>query len=594
MFKKVVWFIGLFVCLFICVSNAQASGFSYADGWFDNNKGQYTVSPTTASTILDNNLNTGYVLKSRESNPVEITLNDAVEVEALTFYVNGESDNASSIRFIFYNKGVQVFEKRFTEVSSYVTLEPSVKFDKIRISNPAGTTSYDYSFLREIEFFDKDSYPVVANIKVNEGYNDATVSYDLPDGALSASFYLNEVYVGSESTGKYTLKNLKSNTEYTLGITTVYKDGISRMITTPFKTKAIPDLPSEFVTVESVTDTTANIFIGISKLPILPKKIVIYDKDNKVVDEYIVMTNVDMRPTIRNMEAGTKYTYRIEAVYQDEVKKSIDLEIQTVEANREVKELTATATSKDINLTWKMPDYKGLDVARIYRQKEDVGMFKRLFMASSNYEPIFETNGTTFKDLTVKADTEYTYKVTTVDTKGNETDGKTVKVRTKKMTVSGGGAEKDENGDYVITWTSPTTGKIKVLVGGKEYAIVSASDKKIVIPKDKMAFDILGNPDVQLVPIDEDGNEGLPSKPGAGEGTGNGGGIGDIVGGSDLADLLSPSNLLKAGMGLVALVGAILLLRMAFVLAPKLIRLIRNALKKEKDVNVYVRRGARE
>nr|WP_011154341.1 hypothetical protein [Lysinibacillus sphaericus]AAP86225.1 LP1G.08 [Lysinibacillus sphaericus] len=269
-------------------------------------------------------------------------------------------------------------------------------------------------------------------------------------------------------------------------------------------------------------------------------------------------------------------------------------DVVNIEALKEVTNLTAIPTAQDVSLKWKMPEYKELEKARIYRQKTDVGLFVRMFRSASTYEPLFETNGTTFKDLTVKADTEYTYKVTTVDTNDNESEGKTIKIRTKKMSVSGGGTEKDENGDYTITWTSPTTGKIKVLVGGKEYAVVSASDKKIVIPKNKMEFDILGNPDVQLIPIDEDGNEGLPSKPGAGEGTGNGGGIGDIVGGSDLADLLSPSNLLKAGMGLVALVGSILLIRMAFILAPKLIRLIRNALKKEKDVNVYVRRGVRE
>ncbi len=144
------------------------------------------------------------------------------------------------------------------------------------------------------------------------------------------------------------------------------------------------------------------------------------------------------------------------------------------------------------------------------------------------------------------------------------------------MGASGGGIEKDPNEDYVITWTNPITGKMKVLVGGKQYAIVPASDKKIVIPKDKMVFDLIGNPDVQLVPIDENGNEGIPSKPG-GSGVGNGGGIGDIVGGGEVGKVVNPENTLKGGVELLKVIGGFILLGLSFLVVPRLIKLIRNS-----------------
>ena len=221
-----------------------------------------------------------------------------------------------------------------------------------------------------------------------------------------------------------------------------------------------------------------------------------------------------------------------------------------------------------------MPLYDDLQFARIYRKKDNSefgAKLKALFVNDDGYIPLFETNGTNFKDLTVASDTAYTYKVTTVDNADNETLGITVKTKTPKMSVGGGGTNIDENGDYLITWESPVTGKIKVLIAGKEHAIVPAADKKIIIPKDKMKFDLLGIPDVQLIPIDDSGNEGIPSKPG-------GGGIGDIIGGGDTAAEITPENTLDMAVGLFLLVGGFLLLGMSFWLVPKLIRLIRQAL----------------
>jgi len=107
-----------------------------------------------------------------------------------------------------------------------------------------------------------------------------------------------------------------------------------------------------------------------------------------------------------------------------------------------------------------------------------------------------------------------------------------------------------------------------------------------------MKFDLIGLPDVQLIPIDEDGNEGVPSKPG---GSGTGGGIGDVVGGEAIGKIINPENLLVVVMALLLLIGGFILLALAFELVPKFVKMIRNAFKSNrKDVNVYTRRRIEE
>lgn len=577
--KKILAFVFILTVLNVTTTNAFAADaqlfstqYDYRNGYFDNNSNYTTDTPELIDNIITNGKPKGTIIFNKEEKinllGIYVTLWGGAEIN---FYDANDNKTAS----------LTVPSARYwREAYQYYTL-PNVKVKKLVVA------STDVNPIREFEMFVGEVEAPVAALKVDESYTKAIVSWANPSKAhYSKKIYLNNVLVKEikDGSNSYELTNLKSNEEYEVKVVVHYgatgeEEGLPASM--KFKTKKFNDLADL-----KVSDIKHNSATLIYKLPEGAKSLEIYDEKNKLID---TTTNKNAY-VINNLQGETNYTYTVRVVYENgETSEKQQVKFATVEADREVLSLTATSTAADVSLKWKMPTYKALDVARIYRQKEDAGTFARMFRSASTYEPIFETNGTTFKDLTVKADTEYTYKVTTVDTTDNETDGKTVKIRTKKMNVSGGGTEKDENGDYVITWTSPTTGKIKVLVGGKEYKIVQASDKKIVIPKDKMVFDIIGKPDVKLIPIDDDGNEGTPSKPG---GTGNGGGIGDIVGGSDLAETLSPENILKSGMSLFVLIGAILLLRLSFVIVPKLIRLIRNAISKKH--NVYERRGVKE
>lgn len=494
-----------------------------------------------------------------------------------SFYVHGKSENIFEVEFydakgrsIKIVQALEIREKSFVEVVKKVDV---LNVKKIVLRSGA----YWVSDIREFDINLSEVYLPVFKISSAATEKSIKINWELPNHKK-----LVDVKVNGKSVGKvkeYTAQKLESNKEYEYNITAVYSDGTE--INTVYKTRTLVDKtpPGEIKNLK-IKQNGEDVELSY-ELPTDDdfEYVVIKRNGWTIANGYKDATYLD-----KDLNYNQEYTYEI-ITYDKNRNGSKPVTGKITLVTQEVTNLKANAKYDEVELTWNLPNADGFKKAVIYRKNNDVSMFARMF--KSNETALFETNGTQFKDLTVDADTSYTYRVASVYEE--ETKGTTVSVKTPKVIASGGGTNKDDNGDYVITWTKPTDGKIKVMVGGKEYAIVPASDKKIIIPKDKMKFDIIGNPDVLLIPIDDGGSEGIPSKPGAGEGTGNGGGIGDIVGGSGLAEMLSPGNILKGGMGLVLLVAAILLLRMAFILVPKLIRIIRNALSRNNE-NTYERR----
>lgn len=589
---KIVFLSALLLSFFyVSVSPAYAvDACDYRNGILDSVNADTTSSNGASNfrKIFDNDLNSYAEIGNQYDHNI-IILDDVVNIES--FCIKAPSDRGDAIIVRFYNaEGKSLGQTSLRTTGNFVKYNISAAgVKKINFKHE------DYSVkISEFEMFQGAPLKDVTDVKISSSFNQLKVTWQNEKEVESVNVYLDDVlYKNVKGSNTLDITKLKSETNYKVSLFAVYKNGSSAGVHFNAKTLGVPALSDDFVVVKDIKQNSARLEFDLTKVAGKEdmKQLHIYDAQKNKVQTIVVKDGVNaISHVLQDLDYDKDYKYSVVVEYLNgDVTPHKDIAFKTSDALKEVLDLTATSTAKDVLLTWRMPTYKELEKARIYRQKTDAGYFVRMFKSASTFEPLFETNGTTFKDLTVRADTEYTYKVTTVDTSSNETDGIMIKVRTPKMNVSGGGTEKDENGDYVVTWTSPTTGKIKVLIGGVEYAVVPASDKKIIIPKDKMKFDIIGNPDVLLIPIDDDGNEGIPSKPGAGEGTGNGGGIGDIVGGSGLAEMLSPGNILKGGMGLVLLVASILLLRMAFILVPKLIRIIRNALSRNNE-NTYERR----
>lgn len=254
----------------------------------------------------------------------------------------------------------------------------------------------------------------------------------------------------------------------------------------------------------------------------------------------------------------------------------------------EIESLTAQATHERVDLSWTLPQAENFSHVIIYRDTLKKNLFDKLLgvtTVKAATTPIFETNGTYFNDLTVQPETKYEYTLTTLSIEEIESDGVSVTVMTlaepvpEPPVMEGGGFEKDpETGDFTYKWTSPVTGTVKIMVGGKLYKTVPAADLETVIPASDMKYTMFGKPDVQLIPVGEDGKEGKPVNPPIGGGGNDGG-----TGGPTFDTLpLEVSELLKTTMAVIGLLSGIVLIALAIDLVPRLIEIIKRSMAARK------------
>lgn len=277
-----------------------------------------------------------------------------------------------------------------------------------------------------------------------------------------------------------------------------------------------------------------------------------------------------------DLDYETEYNYRVKAVYSDQ--KTTSGLSATIKTSKEpeplvLREIKAEAEYNKVDLSWKLPANEALKHVNIYRDKVEQQSALSTFLigekvSAAAQTKIFETNGTYFNDLTVEPNSTYDYTLSITDTNGTETAYQDVQVKTPKEptpVIVGGNISKEENGDYTYTWEEPTKGQVKVIVGGKEYKTVSASDKKITIPAADMKYTYLKDPDIQLVPISEYGTVGETTKPPSQ---------------LEVTELpFEPKDILGSGMQLLWLIAPFVLLGLSFLLVPKLRRLVFQSFK---------------
>lgn len=281
----------------------------------------------------------------------------------------------------------------------------------------------------------------------------------------------------------------------------------------------------------------------------------------------------------------TSYKYKVTSLYDDGFETQGIEKTFTTNEDPEVKKVAnadAKAVSyKQINISWDLPNQTGFHHVNIYRavKPQEQGFFEWLLgsIVSADTTPteIFETNGTYFNDLTVKPDTNYEYMLTTETTDGRVSDEVTVAAETPSEPTpelkTDGNYTVNQDGSYVFKWTAPTTGKVKVLIDGKDYKIVDASLKQITIPKADMKTNIWGDPSVSMIPVGEFGTEGKEVFTG---------------GNSFLKSLKLPfqsSDLLTTSMGILGLVAPIILLVLVIYYFKPIKRLIVNTILKIKE-----------
>lgn len=371
---------------------------------------------------------------------------------------------------------------------------------------------------------------------------------------------------------------LNNNQEYTFKVTTVDVNGNESTGKT-IKATTIDTIPPGNIKDVSAIPGDKNVLISYA----LPT-----DSDFshlKVIrDGEVIASNVTSTTfTDEGLDPETTYQYKFISV-DTEGNESSGV-VQSITTNEEffplkdVTELNAETDYNRVDLSWNLPNSTEFKHVNIYRGEviEEPNFFEKLFFgmaveAAEEPTKIFETNGTYFNDLTVEPTTTYEYKLSTESTTGEETEGVTVQTTTLEEPtplLDGVESEKDAAGDYVYSWTSPTVGKVKILVGGEEYVTVDAADGTITIPKDDMKTTSLGDPDVTLIPIGEFGT--------VGEEFSNSKTMDKIKLPFTLTDILSTTT------GLISILGGFILVVLAFLFYPRIKNLIFKAAAKYKE-----------
>ncbi|MBK5447029.1 hypothetical protein JFU13_29480 [Peribacillus sp. TH24] len=258
----------------------------------------------------------------------------------------------------------------------------------------------------------------------------------------------------------------------------------------------------------------------------------------------------------RNVQAETSYKYKVSATYTDQyetggVSKSVTT--QSAPPPMILESLQGKATHKDVEFTWKLPKREDFKRVNIFQDGVKVGTSTGQGFSLEGLEP----------------SKLYKFSFTITDTNNIETtEPQFLSIKTLEEppgVIEGGDFTEEVDGDLIITWEEPTKGKIKVFVGGKEYAIVPASDRRFTIPSKDIKYNIFGDPDVYLQPISDSGTPGEVTTPPKEE------------------PPFSAGDLIESGNGLLWYISPLILLGLSFLLFPKLRDLLINAIRNKKN-----------
>lgn len=545
------------------------------------------VEPTS---ITINGGTTFYPAGTVNVDPYDVPLNvtrlkgNAGDRQVVLNWINSTSDDTK--QEVYY---------KLSSSSTWITDTTSLSSSATTrtISNLTNGSSYDFKVVAVDSYNRKSTGTIVSstpvspevvhnelsNLVTTPFFNKVSLSWSIP--STNPNFTGSKVYKNGtliktldKNTKVYTDNTVKELTDYTYKITATYSDnfettGISKTTTTLEAPKPVGD----------VTSLKVDPFYNQVKLSwVLPEdenfsKVKVY-RDNVFLKETESTTFVD-----ETVSSTTEYNYKITTVAKNGLESAGVTKTIMTPAPKPAGDITkiiAKPSYNRVDLSWTNPNDATFNKVKIYRNKiTDTSAIEKVLFGQSVYAagtPIFETNGTTFNDLTVVPDTKYEYTLKTVADNGLYSDGVTVTAVTlpePAPVIKGEGYSKNENGDYLFSWSEPKLGKVKVLLAGQVYKTIDASLLNILIPKTDMQYDFLGNPNVSLVPVSESGKEGTAEKPLA-------------INGEDAAvsTPFTVSDLVSASAGLLWFVGPFLLLALSFIFFPKFRKIIFSSLGK--------------
>jgi hypothetical protein len=424
----------------------------------------------------------------------------------------------------------------------------------------------------------------ITNLNPTPAFNSVSLTWSIPNNPYLVGFNLYKdntlIKTLGPNVNTYQDDGLSQGTSYNYKITSLYDDNFETVgITSAVTTNTKPH--------DEITNLNADMTYNSAKLSwVIP--------DNQFLVGFNIFRDDQLIKSLdksansyedTGLTEVTSYNYKIVSIYDDNFVTTGVSNTFTTPEDPVVKQVTkavAVAVSyKQVNLSWNLPNQHSFHHINIYRAVEPKkqNFFQAILgtIASADTQPkeIFETNGTYFNDLTVEPDTSYQYSLTSETTDGRVSDPITVSADTPKeptpVLQTSGNYTVDSNGDYVFKWSQPSTGTVKVAVGGKDYATADASQQQITIPKKDIQTSVWGDPNVSLIPVGEFGTTGKEV----------------AVGGNKFQDSLSsvpfkPSDLLTTSLSLMTVLGPILLLALTFIFYKPLVRTLKNTIKKNK------------
>ncbi|QGH32597.1 hypothetical protein GI584_00185 [Gracilibacillus salitolerans] len=368
--KKIIFMLIVALTLsLIPLSSVFASTYDYHDGLLDD-------SENIADTNLpgggyDNDLNTGTGTTYRGTWFIEFVN----PVDIIAYYIEGTGGNGAW-RFYFHD-GTEIVLNDYAKYGYFEFDQVFSGVERIEIEHDGSS----YNLIKEVDFFSAPTDDLtppgeVSNLSINEGYNSLNLSWSNPndDDFSVVNIYQDDVLIkeGLKDDQSYKVNDLEDNTTYHFKITTVDIFGNE----------------SEGKTIEGTT-------------------LEIVDSDGDGIPDH-------------------------EDEYPDDPENIPPPE--TTDEVPEVENLEIEATPERVDLSWKKP-LRYFGKATIYRKTtgtvtsfnmNDLNPFAaQTVYAAEDYEPLFETNGTTFADLSVNENDEYEYKVTNTY-EGIESRGVTV------------------------------------------------------------------------------------------------------------------------------------------------------------------------
>lgn len=499
--------------------------FAYSDGLLDSSFNSYTfIGGSNIPRMFDNSVTTFGGLSTNEL--VKFKLNKTYDVNKIYLL---SSNSRLNYAISFYNSSGNLITTLSTLSMSkdgdWYSFNTVSNVLYVSLKSPDVTNIYEFDIYAP--YVDNTAPNAPKNLRgaAGEGYIllkwDENTENDLKGYNIYQSMdniFFQKITGNTVDSTSYTVNGLTNGQMYYFAVTAVDINGNESVRSQSIVAIPIGIPPAEVMNLSAITtDTTLRLtFSNPADADFAGTKIYLDGVLKETLDKTKTSYSLtDLSPnTTYNIKVTTFDTNGNES---DGVTTTVKTKIPIV---NDVTDLQADAKYDRVKLSWTKPNSEFFHHVKIYRKKiEQKSFWDQLFgttavsavTTSDGYTPMFETNGTYWTDLTVTPETTYSYKVTSVNIEGNESQGVTIETTTPSEPVpvlTGVATTQNEDGDYVVTWTSPTKGTVKLLIEGREYAQVDAATKQIIVRKEDMKTDFFGSYAATLIPIGEYGTKG--------------------------------------------------------------------------------------